>query len=52
MVVCVGESSRGGTKDRILYVFWNVKRLNIGQERKKEVEDIGHYSRNHFNSVT
>lgn len=35
MVACVGGSSRGGTKGRILYVFWNVKRVNLGHERKK-----------------
>lgn len=50
-VACVGGSSRGGTKGRILYVFWNVKRVDLGHERKK-VEDLGPYSRNHCNGIT
>lgn len=53
MVACVGGSSRGGTKGRILYIFWHVKRVDIGHEtKKKEVEDLGPYSRNHFNGIT
>lgn len=51
----VGGSSpdgTNGTNGRILDVFWDVKRVDMGHERRKEVKYLGPYSRNHCDGIT